>query len=84
MDTHALCSRHVPDLLIRLTHPAARYVKGPTSRSLTVRNLQLSVYGLPFSCIYMVLKDSGAHRDGGFMVGFDGLAWSVVALQVAL
>jgi hypothetical protein len=34
-----------------------RYVKGGLSRSLTVRNLQLSLYGLPFSMAYMWLKD---------------------------
>ena len=59
-------------------------MKGPASRSLTVRNLQLSIYGLPFSLIYMVLKDGGARRAGGFMVAFDSLAWSVVVLQVGL
>lgn len=61
---------------------ARRYVKGTHSRSLTVRNLQLSLYGLPFSCIYMVLKDGGARYAGGFMIGFDALAWTVVGLQV--
>ena len=34
-----------------------RYVKGGLSRSLTVRNLQLSLYGLPFSMAYMCAKD---------------------------
>lgn len=43
-------------------HPS-RYVKGGLSRSLTVRNLQLSLYGLPFSMAYMWFKDGvGRHN----------------------
>lgn len=62
-------------------------MKGSYSRSLTVRNLQLSLFGLPFSLAYALVKDGrgggGADGDGsGFMRGFDALAWSVVALQV--
>lgn len=63
---------------------SCRYVKGVHSRSLTVRNLQLSLFGLPFSLLYMYLKDGGAHNAGGFMIGFDALAWAVVGLQVRL
>jgi hypothetical protein len=45
-----------------------RYVKGGLSRSLTVRNLQLSLYGLPFSMAYMWLKD-GIMRSNMVQVG---------------
>ena len=38
--------------------------------------------GLPFSVLYMFVKDSGTRHAGGFMVGFDITAWAVVALQV--
>lgn len=57
-----------------------RYVKGSNSRSLTVRNLQLSLYGVPLSLMYALLKD-GASPDT-FTRGFDLVAWAVVALQV--
>jgi hypothetical protein len=49
--------------------PACRYVKGGLSRSLTVRNLQLSLYGLPFSMAYMWLKD-GVTRSNMVQVGW--------------
>jgi hypothetical protein len=51
-----------------VTVPACRYVKGGLSRSLTVRNLQLSLYGLPFSMAYMWLKD-GVTRSNMVQVG---------------
>lgn len=57
-----------------------KYVKGGMSRSLTVRNLQLSLYGLPFSMAYMWFKDGmGRHN---LSQGFDLVVWSVVGLQV--
>ena len=59
-----------------------RYVKGSYSRSLTVRNLQLSLFGLPFSLAYALAKDGHGGGGGSLMRGFDALAWSVVALQV--
>eukprot|EP00208_Stichococcus_sp_RCC1054_P005670 CAMPEP_0206138246 /NCGR_PEP_ID=MMETSP1473-20131121/3177_1 /ASSEMBLY_ACC=CAM_ASM_001109 /TAXON_ID=1461547 /ORGANISM="Stichococcus sp, Strain RCC1054" /LENGTH=460 /DNA_ID=CAMNT_0053531613 /DNA_START=554 /DNA_END=1936 /DNA_ORIENTATION=- len=62
-----------------------KYVKGSYSRSLTVRNLQLSLFGLPFSLAYAMAKDgrgSGDYEGEGLMRGFDALAWTVVALQV--
>lgn len=59
-----------------------RYLKGVNSRSLTVRNLQLSLYGLPFSIMYMFAKDGRSRPAGGLMVGFNAVAWAVVALQV--
>ena len=51
-----------------MTLAACRYVKGGLSRSLTVRNLQLSLYGLPFSMAYMWLKD-GVTRSNMVQVG---------------
>lgn len=57
-----------------------KYVKGINSRSLTVRNLQLSLYGVPLSLMYALLKDGAS--SGTFTRGFDLVAWAVVALQV--
>ena len=59
-----------------------RYLKGVNSRSLTVRNLQLSLYGLPFSIMYMFAKDGRTQHADGLMVGFNAVAWAVVGLQV--
>lgn len=62
-------------------------MKGSYSRSLTVRNLQLSLFGLPFSLAYAMAKDgrgSGDYEGEGLMRGFDALAWTVVALQVGV
>lgn len=53
---------------------ACRYVKGGLSRSLTVRNLQLSLYGLPFSMAYMWLKD-GVARSNMIQVGLSKTAF---------
>ena len=48
-----------------------------------MRNLQLSLYGLPFSIMYMFAKDGRSRPAGGLMVGFNAVAWAVVGLQVA-
>lgn len=47
---------------------ACRYVKGGLSRSLTVRNLQLSLYGLPFSMAYMYFKDGWGNGTNGALM----------------
>ena len=47
-----------------------------------MRNLQLSLYGLPFSIMYMLAKDGRSRPAGGLMVGFNAVAWAVVGLQV--
>ena len=49
-----------------------------------MRNLQLSLYGLPFSIMYMFAKDGRTRQAGGLMVGFNAVAWAVVALQARL
>ena len=59
-----------------------KFVKGRASQSLWVRNLQLSVYGAPLALAYALLRDGARIREGGFLQGFDGLAWGVVGLQV--
>ena len=59
-----------------------RYVKGALSRSLTVRNLQLSLYGLPLSLAYMWVKDGGGSAN--FRAGFGITAWAVVGLQARI
>ncbi len=59
-----------------------KYVKGKHSASLWVRNLQLSLYGLPLSIVYAILKDYQAIHLKGLMQGFNWLTWSVVLCQV--
>lgn len=59
-----------------------KYVKGKHSASLWVRNLQLSLYGLPLSIAYALIKDQGAIVSRGMMQGFTWLTWAVVWCQV--
>eukprot|EP00884_Botryococcus_braunii_P008887 jgi/Botrbrau1/179/Bobra.0022s0159.2 len=59
-----------------------KYVKGKMGQTLWIRNLQLSIYGLPLAVMYSILKDGREIKEAGFLQGFDILAWSVVALQV--
>lgn len=59
-----------------------KYVKGKHSASLWVRNLQLSLYGLPLSIAYALVKDQGAIMSRGMMQGFTWLTWAVVWCQV--
>ena len=59
-----------------------KFVKGRASQSLWVRNLQLSLYGAPLALAYALVRDGGRIRAGGFLQGFDALAWGVVGLQV--
>ena len=59
-----------------------KYVKGKHSASLWVRNLQLSLYGLPLSIGYALLKDQQAIMSRGMMQGFTWLTWAVVWCQV--
>ncbi|GAB4823747.1 hypothetical protein N2152v2_010793 [Parachlorella kessleri] len=59
-----------------------KYVKGKNAASLWVRNIQLGVWGVPLSCVYMAAKDGGRIRQAGVLQGFDASAWLVVALQV--
>jgi Nucleotide-sugar transporter len=61
-----------------------KYVKSGHSPTLLVRNLQLSLYGLPLSFVYMAARDGRKLSQGGLMQGFNLLAWAVVALQVGL
>lgn len=57
-----------------------KFVKGINSRPLTVRNLQLSLFGVPLSVAYALLKDGAS--PGSLTRGFTLVVWSVVALQV--
>lgn len=59
-----------------------KYVKGKMGQTLWIRNLQLSIYGVPLSIVYTIIKDGSAIRAGGFHQGFNSLVWFVVALQV--
>ncbi|KAK9825076.1 hypothetical protein WJX74_006218 [Apatococcus lobatus] len=59
-----------------------KYLKGKDAGTLWVRNMQLSIYGLAFSTIYMFIKDGHELSSGGIHQGFDWIAWSVVGLQV--
>merc|ERR1711862_154193 len=60
------------------------YVKGNHGAycSLWVRNLQLSLFGLPLSIAYALVKDRAAISTSGLMQGFSTSTWGVVALQV--
>lgn len=44
-----------------------KYVKGKMSSTLWIRNLQLGMYGLPFSIAYMYAKDHANLAHGGVM-----------------
>ena len=59
-----------------------KYLKGKDAGTLWVRNMQLSIYGLAFSTIYMFVKDGHEVASGGIHQGFDWIAWAVVGLQV--
>ncbi len=59
-----------------------KYLKGKDAGTLWVRNMQLSIYGLAFSTIYMFVKDGHVVASGGLHQGFDLIAWAVIALQV--
>lgn len=59
-----------------------KYVKGKLAGSLIRRNLQLGIYGVPFSCIYALMKDGQSIRENGPLSGFGQSAWGVVWLQV--
>ena len=59
-----------------------KYLKGKDAGTLWVRNMQLSIYGLAFSTIYMFIKDGHGLSSGGIHQGFDWIAWAVVGLQV--
>lgn len=59
-----------------------KYVKKSNSPNLWIRNIQLSVFGVPFSGSLAVLKDGAAIREYGWLQGFSASTWTVVALQV--
>lgn len=59
-----------------------KYVKGKLAGSLIRRNLQLGIYGVPFSCMYALIKDGQRIREDGALSGFGQSAWGVVWLQV--
>ena len=59
-----------------------RYVKGKLAAGLITRNMQLSIFGVPFSGVYAYLKDGEIIRKDGWLVGFTSSAWAVVWLQV--
>lgn len=59
-----------------------KYVKGKDAASLWVRNIQLGIFGVPLSVVYMAVKDGGQISRSGLLQGFDASAWLVVALQV--
>ena len=44
-----------------------KYVKGKMSSTLWIRNLQLGIYGLPLSIVYMYAKDHANLANGGVM-----------------
>mmetsp|Transcript_15395 Transcript_15395/g.26938 ORF Transcript_15395/g.26938 Transcript_15395/m.26938 type:complete len:355 (+) Transcript_15395:35-1099(+) len=50
--------------------------------SIWVRNMQLSIFGLPLSIAYAIAKDGAVILEDGPMRGFDWFTWGVVLLQV--
>lgn len=59
-----------------------RYVKGKHAASLIERNIQLGIFGVPFSALTAVIKDGAVIRRQGWLAGFGAAAWGVVGLQV--
>jgi UDP-sugar transporter A1/2/3 len=59
-----------------------KYVKGKLAATLWVRNVQLGVFGVPFSLVYAMAKDGKGIAKLGWLQGFDASAWAVIALQV--
>jgi solute carrier family 35 (UDP-sugar transporter), member A1/2/3 len=59
-----------------------KYVKGKHAASLWVRNIQLGMFGVPFSLGYALVRDGDVIRAKGMFTGFTSSAWVVVALQV--
>ena len=59
-----------------------KYVKGRLAGSLVKRNFQLSLYGVPFSWLYALIKDGRIIRERGPLNGFGVSAWGVIWLQV--
>ena len=59
-----------------------KYVKKSNSPNLWIRNIQLSMFGVPFSGMLAILKDGPEIRRHGWLQGFSAATWTVVALQV--
>jgi UDP-sugar transporter A1/2/3 len=59
-----------------------KYVKGRHAPNLWVRNIQLSVFGVPFSAALAWGKDGDAILRHGWWQGFSVSTWAVVGLQV--
>ncbi|KAL4519272.1 hypothetical protein Ndes2526A_g00366 [Nannochloris sp. 'desiccata'] len=59
-----------------------KYVKGKHAPNLWIRNIQLSVFGVPFSAALAWGKDRGSILRHGWLQGFSASTWAVVALQV--
>lgn len=59
-----------------------KYVKGRNAEGLIPRNIQLGLFGVPFSAALVVARDGRAVARHGLLQGFDAATWSVVALQV--
>merc|ERR1712217_380385 len=59
-----------------------KFVKKTGDSSLWVRNMQLSLWGLPMSIAYALVKDNEKIRCAGLLQGFDAVTLCVVLLQV--
>jgi len=59
-----------------------KYVKGKHAPNLWIRNIQLSVFGVPFSGALAWGKDRKFILRHGWLQGFSASTWAVVALQV--
>ncbi|XP_043200241.1 UDP-N-acetylglucosamine transporter-like isoform X1 [Amphibalanus amphitrite] len=54
---------------------------GAASQSLSVRNMQLSLFSVPFGAVAAALNDGAAIAEHGFFYGYTGYTWAVIALQ---
>jgi UDP-sugar transporter A1/2/3 len=59
-----------------------KYVKGRHAPNLWIRNIQLSVFGVPFSAALAWGKDRESILRHGWLQGFSTSTWAVVGLQV--
>ncbi|VDN10350.1 unnamed protein product [Dibothriocephalus latus] len=52
-----------------------------TKKTIIVRNIQLSVYGIATSLISVFIQDKVLVTERGFFFGYDGLVWLVIFIQ---
>lgn len=58
-----------------------KILKGSNDVSVWVRNIQLSVLGVPFGLATALIGDGAQVREQGFFFGYTGVVWFVVMMQ---